>query len=283
MGSKHILSNYLLIGLTSAIMLSFTSVTLKGQTRSSNDIKLITVKGGAFEMGCTAEQGNCEDDEKPVHTVKLGDFQMSKYEITNQQYANFMNDIGAESNGSYNGANYMDTNDKDCQIKYVDGQFVPVDGKKNFPVVEVTWHGAKAFCEHYGGRLPTEAEWEFAARGGKNSTATRYAGSNNIADVAWYSGNSGGSAHQVGTKSPNELGIYDMTGNVWEWCSDWHDTEYYASSTQNNPQGSSSGTFRILRGGSWFFKAEHCRATNRAISLPDHSYNGNGFRFVKPL
>ncbi|MFO7864126.1 MAG: SUMF1/EgtB/PvdO family nonheme iron enzyme [Salinivirgaceae bacterium] len=281
MKTTHSLSSTLRIVSTSMLLFLITSAPVKGQTGGNKNLQLITVKGGSFEMGCTGEQSGCQSDEKPAHTVTLADYQISKYEITNQQYADFMNEVGAESNGSYQGIEYLDVDDKDCQIKHTGGQFVPVGSKKNFPVVEITWHGAKAFCEYYGGRLPTEAEWEFAARGGNKATATLYSGSNNIEDVAWYSGNSGGSAHPVGTKSPNELGIYDMTGNVWEWCNDWHNDDYYSNSPQKNPQGSSSGSFRILRGGSWFFKAEHCRTANRAVSVPDQSYNGNGFRFVK--
>lgn len=283
MKTNSISTKTLLLASTSLLLFLCTSNMLKGQTSSNKNLELITVKGGVFQMGCTEGQSNCETDEKPVHSVTLDDYQISKYEITNQQYANFMNEIGAKSNGSHNGVEYIDLDDNDCQVKYVEGLFVAIDGKKNFPVIEITWYGAKAFCEHYSGRLPTEAEWEFAARGGNKGTTNTYSGSNSIEDVAWYSGNSEGSTHMVGAKSPNELGIYDMTGNVWEWCNDWYDKEYYSNSPQKNPQGSSSSTFRVLRGGSWFFQAEHCRITNRAVSVPDQSYNGNGFRFVKSL
>ncbi|HKK59328.1 MAG TPA: SUMF1/EgtB/PvdO family nonheme iron enzyme, partial [Salinivirga sp.] len=146
-------------------------------TSGSGDFELITVSGGAFDMGCTDEQNNCGSDETPVHTVTVDDFQISKYEITNQQYADFMNEIGAGSDGSYNGTEYLDMADSDCEVDYSGGQFVPESGQENHPVIEVTWYGAKAFCEHHGGRLPTEAEWEFAARGGNSATATLYAGS----------------------------------------------------------------------------------------------------------
>ena len=279
---KHKLLTILMLALASTLLI-FTGCEDEDDDPIAevftNSIELITVSGGTFEMGCTSEQNNCGGDETPVHTVTVDDFQMSKYEITNQQYADFMNAIGAESSGSYNGTEYLHMDASDCQINYSSGQFVTESGKENFPVIKVTWYGAKAFCEHYGGRLPTEAEWEFAARGGNNATATLYAGSDNIGDVAWYSGNAS-STHEVGTKSPNELGIYDMSGNVWEWCNDWYDSDYYSSSPQNNPQGPSSGSHRVLRGGSWSFNAVHCRVAHRNGYYPDNSNNLNGFRLV---
>ena len=246
------------------------------------DIEMVTVSGGTFDMGCTSEQSNCRDIETPAHTVTVDDFEMSKYEITNQQYADFMNEIGANSDGSYNGTEYLDMDAIDIQINYSDGQFVAESGKENYPVIKVTWYGAKAFCEHYGGRLPTEAEWEFAARGGNSASdpATEYAGSNTIDEVAWYSGNCS-SSQEVGTKSPNELGLYDMSGNVWNWCNDWYGSDYYTNSPQDNPQGPSSGSKRILRGGSWYNDAEASRVGARNAYRPEGVGNGHyGFRLV---
>jgi formylglycine-generating enzyme required for sulfatase activity len=256
----------------------YITVNSSGTSGNAN-IEMVTVNGGTFDMGCTSKQNICHSDENPVHTVTVDGFKISKYEITNQQYADFMNAIGASSDGSYSGTEYLDMDDGDCQIEYSGGQFVPVSGKGNYPGLEVTWHGAKAFCQHYGGRLPTEAEWEFAARGGNSANATLYAGSDNIGDVAWYSGNASGTPHEVGTKSPNELGIYDMSGNVWEWCSDWYGSDYYSSSPQNNPQGPSSGSYRVLRGGGWGGSAEYCRVADRLYDDPGNCYADYGFRF----
>lgn len=245
------------------------------------NIEMVTVTGGTFDMGCTSEQSNCGSDETPVHTVTLDDFEISKYEITNQQYADFMNEIGANSDGSYNDTEYLDMDDADCQINYTGGQFIPGSGKENYPVIEVTWYGSNAFCQYYGGRLPTEAEWEFAARGGNSATLTLYAGSDDIDDVAWYNGNSGGSTHEVGKKAPNELDIYDMSGNVWEWCNDWYDSDYYSSSPQNNPQGPSNGSNRVLRGGSWTNYSDVCHLSFRDSGDPDLSLEYDGFRFCR--
>ena len=127
-------------------------------------------------------------------------------------------------------------------------------------------------------RLPTEAEWEYAARGGNGSQGYKYSGSNTISDVAWYNGNSGSETHNVKTKSPNELGIYDMSGNVFEWCEDWYGG--YSSGSQTNPTGPSSGFFRVLRGGSWYSNTKACRVSNRSNDSPGSRYSRYGFRVV---
>jgi len=286
MKQKHNLLTILMIALTSTLLI-FTACQDGGG--GSGDFKLINVSGGTFEMGCTSEQEHCMGNEKPVHTVTVDDFQISNYEITNQQYADFMNEIEAGSDGSYDGTEYLKMDIDGCEVNYFRGQFVPESGKENHPVIKVTWYGAKAFCEHHSGRLPTEAEWEFAARGGNSATNTLYAGSDNISDVAWYTKNSG-HTHEVGTKSPNELGIYDMSGNAWEWCNDWFEIKYYSSSPQNNPQGPSLvpsiTSWRVLRGGSRDDYAYDCRVASRNSSNPNDGgfYNtDHGFRLVVDL
>jgi len=236
----------------------------------------VTVAGGTFTMGSTA--GGTE--EQPEHSVTLSDFSISKYEITNAQYATFMNDIGANIDGSFNGVEYLDMEDIDIQISHTGGQFVVDAGKENNPVMEVSWFGAKAYAEHYGGRLPTEAEWEFAAKGGNSSSGYTYSGSNTIDDVAWYAPNSGGTTHFVGTKSANELGLHDMTGNVWEWTNDWFDGNYYSSSPSSNPQGPATGANRVDRGGGWNDQASRCRVAFRGRIVPRFTSNDLGFRPV---
>jgi len=244
--------------------------TFPGQT--------VLVNGGTFQMGSPIGTG--ENDEQTQHNVTVNSFRISKYEITNQQYTVFMNDIGANSNGSISGVEYLNMGGNNCQIEYIGGQFVPQSGKENYPVIEVSWYGAKAYAEHYGGRLPTEAEWEFATRGGNSSNGYTYSGSDNIDDVAWYWSNSGHASHTVGAKNANELGIYDMSGNVWEWCNDWYSNIYYSNSPSTNPQGPTSGYYRVNRGGSWLFNANYCRVADRNGGYPTDTSNLLGFRPV---
>ena len=202
---------------------------------------MVYVKGGWFEMG----SNNGGSEEKPVHRVYVDDFYISKYEVTFAEYDRF------------------------CEAT---GRSKPDDmgwGRGNRSVIFVSWYDAVEYCnwlsrqtgKHY--RLPTEAEWEYAARGGNKSRGYKYSGSDNINRVAWYDGNSNDRTHPVGTKQPNELGIYDMSGNLWEWCSDWYDSDYYSRSPERNPKGPTSGNSRVLRGGSWDFDVSYCRVANR--------------------
>ncbi len=156
----------------------------------------------------------------------------------------------------------------------------------NYPMYYVNWEEVQEFCKklsHLTGKkyvLPTEAQWEYAARGGAKSGVYKYSGSDNIDKVAWYWGNSKEkySASPVGKKSPNELGIYDMSGNVWEWCSDWCDD--YSSEAQTNPAGPSTGSVCVRRGGGWSHYASYCRVSSRGYSIPGNRFNGLGFRVV---
>ncbi|MCL2289311.1 MAG: SUMF1/EgtB/PvdO family nonheme iron enzyme [Bacteroidetes bacterium] len=219
--------------------------------------ELILVEGGPFTMGCI--DGNCDDgsNELPVHEVTLSSYKITKYAVTQQQWEAVMGDNPSRNKG---------------------------DG---LPVESVSWHRVQEFIQKLNTftgksyRLPTEAEWEYAARGGRKSTGKKYSGSDNIEAVAWYSSNSGNKTHPVGTKAPNELGIYDMSGNVLEWCSDWYGT--YIGGSQTNPTGPISGTMRIVRGGSALnFGANGCRVSFRTGTLPSNSISDLGFRLVHP-
>ena len=241
------------------------------------EMEWISVDGGSFRMG-----GTKYADERPIHTVSVSSFEMSKYEITNLQFCTFLNAEGVLPNGSHNFIEYIKIgNYSDSQIAYEKGRFIVQSGKDHYPAVGVTWFGARAFCNWAGGRLPTEAEWEYAARGGKQSKGYKYSGSDNNDAVAWNRSNSDGMSHPVGSKQPNEIGLYDMSGNVFEWCQDWYDDEYYAGSSEKNPEGPPSGTYRVIRGGSWLWNIESCQVEKRKELEPNRGTGSIGFRCVR--
>ncbi len=213
---------------------------------------MVLVEGGTFMMGSDDE--DADSDEQPVHSVTLtNDYYMGKFEVTHEEWIAVM---------------YSDPGD-DLPVKGVSW-----DDIVNYFLPELNRLTGLTF------RLPTEAEWEFAARGGNNSNGYKYSGSNTIDDVAWYNSNSSGMTHAVGTKLPNELGIYDMSGNVWEWCSDWYSSGYYSSSPTLNPTGPATGSDRVLRGGNWSNYANHCRVSDRNFFNPDIRYDVIGFRLA---
>ena len=249
------------------------------------DLEMISVQGGTFQMG----SNNGGVDEMPIHEVSVSSFQISKFEITTGQYITFLNDISCSSNGSHNddeygSVEYIDMASSSCPIGYNDGQFYfkssDIAASEDCPVFEVTWYGANAYCKWAGGRLPSEAEWEFAARGGTYSNDYFYSGSNSLGAVAWHLGNSGKITHPVGQKSGNELEIHDMSGNVREWCADWYDSSYYENSPTSNPTGPTSGSKRIIRGGDWNGNDFVNRVAERNSYNPNNSYNYLGFRIA---
>lgn len=216
--------------------------------------KMVAVEGGTFTMGATSEQGSdAYSDESPTHSVTLSDFAIGETEVTKELWKAVMG-----SNPSY----FSGT---------------------NLPVEKVSWNDCQTFISKLNNltgknfRLPTEAEWEYAARGGNKSKGYKYAGSHTLGDVAWYYGNSSGMTHPVKQKLPNELGLYDMSGNVYEWCQDWYGS--YSSSAQTNPTGSTSGSYRVLRGGSWL-DTRYCRVSNRGNTTPTNTYNFLGLRLA---
>lgn len=216
---------------------------------------MVYVSGGTFSMGATSEQGSDAGyNEKPAHRVTLSSYYIGKYEVTQAEWRAVMGSNPSNFKGD------------------------------NLPVENVSWNDCQEFIRKLNSltgknfRLPTEAEWEFAARGGNNSRGYKYSGSNDIGSVAWYYSNSGSNTHPVGQKSPNELGLYDMSGNVWEWCQDW--LGGYPSSVQTNPTGPISGFLRVRRGGGWGSFAGSCRVSLRYCSTPDDRYYDLGLRLV---
>jgi uncharacterized protein (TIGR02145 family) len=233
--------------------------------------EMIYIQGGTFQMGSINGQWYVQ----PVHTVTLSSFWINKYEVTNAEYAQFLNSWGRTTDENDQIMIYEDA----WGIRINGGQWEPQPGYENYPVVHVTWYGANQYAKWAGGRLPTEAEWEYAARGGGQSNGHVYSGSNNVDEIAWYSNNSDGHSHPVGGKLPNELGICDMSGNVNEYCQDWYST--YSSEAQVNPVGPASGDRRVVRGGSWYHSSEYSIIAFR-VGTHEHTRNNSlGFRIVK--
>ncbi len=219
------------------------------------------IPAGEFLMG--SNDGG--SDEKPVHSVYLDAYYIDKYEVTNEQFSKFLNEKGNQGEG---GATWVDIDDEDCLIEYKNGKYQPRSGYENHPVVEVSWYGARAYAKWAGKRLPTEAEWEKAARGGL--IGKKYPWGDSIdSSKANYDENLGRTT-PVGSYPPNNYGLYDMAGNVWEWVSDWHDYNYYSSSNSyTNPQGPNGGSYRVLRGGGCYtFLAGNLRCANRGCNGP---------------
>jgi formylglycine-generating enzyme required for sulfatase activity len=237
------------------------------------------VEGGTFEMGSNKGSG----DESPVHSVKLESFYISKYEITNEQYAKFLNEYGGDVVKSGDSKGQAMIYSDDWGVTFDGNKWKAQIGYEEHPVIYVTWYGAKEYCAFYGYRLPSEAEWEFAANGGiKANAKTLYSGSNNPKAVAWYY-ETATTTMKVGKKGANRLGIYDMTGNVWEWVEDWHEKNYYSRSPKIDPKGPASGITKVLRGGSFFEITNKLRITYRDFSYPIIGYYNYGFRPVKDI
>jgi formylglycine-generating enzyme required for sulfatase activity len=225
---------------------------------NSIGMKFVHIPAGEFMMGSPSDEKGRDNDEGPVHSIKISKgFWMGIYEVTQAQYQAIM----GSNPSTYRG--------------------------DNLPVVFVSWNDATEFCkrlsdkENVTYRLPTEAEWEYACRAG---TRTRFSFGDNdssLEEYAWYFHNGCFSIHPVGQKKPNAFGLYDMHGNVWEWCQDWYSSDYYTNSPNVDPQGPDRGSSRVLRGGSWFFFARYCRSANRNWFVYDFTNRGlYGFRVI---
>ena len=244
-----------IIQLLSAIgvMLLFVVV---GQA-AGPQIEMVKVKGGCYKMGDTFGEGN--SDEKPVHEVCVNDFSIGKYLVTQAEWKAVMGTSPSKFSGD------------------------------RLPVESVSWDDTREFITNLNlltgrrYRLPTEAEWEYAARsGGKNEAWAGTSDAARLSEYAWYKDNSGGKTHEVGSKKPNGMGLYDMSGNVWEWVQDRYGSAWYEESPRNNPLGPTSGSYRIQRGGSWFNSAENVRTSHRYWREPSDRDGRLGFRLALP-
>ncbi|MDR1525251.1 MAG: formylglycine-generating enzyme family protein [Tannerella sp.] len=256
-----------------AALLIFSSCQ-RAEIDNRKENEMVFVKGGTFTMGCASGQdGGCSDAEMPAHQVTLSDFYIGKYEVTQKEWFDVMG-----NNPSYFSGD-------DLPIERVSWNDIVGTGGESEVIGGITYYsdGFIFKLNQKTGktyRLPTEAEWEYAARGGADSRGYVYSGGNTVDDVAWYWDNSGDHTHQPGAKQANELGLYDMSGNVWEWCSDWYGP--YSASAQTNPEGASSGACRVIRGGSWVIVAECARVSYRTgdYSYIESRHNFIGFRLA---
>jgi formylglycine-generating enzyme required for sulfatase activity len=243
-------------------------------TRPADGMVMVYVPAGEFEMG--SEDG--DPDERPVHTVALGAFWIDQTEVTNGQFVAFLNRQGNQTEG---GVTWLDLDDEDALIELGGGKFVPKTDYGDHPVIEVSWYGAQAYCEWAGGRLPTEAEWEYAARG---PDALTYPWGDDPPDCSSAQSSScDGETVPVGSlpAGASWCAALDVAGNAFEWVSDWYSASYYGTSPRENPEGPPSGEYRILRGGSWFHDPYYTRGANRGCNVPAVARPTVGFRCAR--
>jgi formylglycine-generating enzyme required for sulfatase activity len=242
----------------------------------------VYIPAGSFLRGSNPEDPLAQEDEFPQRSIYLNSYWIDKTEITNAMYAQFLNQVGNQLEG---GDTWLDADDQAAQVFMENDRWEALEGYENHPVVEVTWFGARAYCEWVGRRLPTEAEWEKAARGTDGRTFPWGEGESGVKKVPCDQANLAGchlSTVPVG-QSPNDVspyGVLDMGGNIAEWVADWYEAEYYQTSPVKNPMGPESGKYRILRGGTWTRNHLTSRTVNRFWTDPSFAcyYNGNGFR-----
>ncbi|MFN0200064.1 MAG: formylglycine-generating enzyme family protein [Bacteroidia bacterium] len=260
---KCIISAFAVFTLCFSIGVAQNSSTSSTTVSPVKEQNLVLVEGGEFEMGAKES----DEDTRPVHSVKVASFQMSKYEVTVAEYRAF------------------------CQATGHTMPAPPAWGwRDSHPMVNVTWWDACSYClwlSRVSGkkfRLPTEAEWEYAAKGGKKSQKFQYCGANNANEVAWNMANAVEASTQgIGQLKANELGLYDMGGNAWEWCSDYFSSEYYANSPSENPKGPEKGLLHVIRGGSWFDGSTQSTPYFRRNGSPADLIGNMGFRVVCEL
>jgi len=276
-----ILNKQMLLSLFFSLFL-FNSIAVAGNEYKSEGVDFVFVPAGCFEMGDNFGDGYF--NEYPVHEVCLKGFQITRYAVTVDDFKKFTEDASYRTDAEASDGCYIYNGKSWSRDSAANWRKTGFRQDNDHPVVCVSWYDAVAYGKWFSGkskkdcRLPSEAEWEYAARsGGKQE---KYAGSNNVNIVAWYAFNSEGRTHRVGQKQPNGLGLYDMSGNVWQWTADWYSENYYRISSGNDPKGPSAGTNRVYRGGSWFYDEKGVRTSYRDFFLPGFRSSQLGFRLV---
>ncbi|MGA9116055.1 MAG: formylglycine-generating enzyme family protein [Bacteroidota bacterium] len=265
--------------LRAAFFMALVAVLLSAGCGQQETSEMVLVEGGWFEMG----SNDGDRDEKPVHRVYVSSFHMDRYEVTVGEFGRFVEATSYRTDAEKEGYSVIFDGSRLEQLKGINwrhnsrGEEAKGEGLRH-PVVHVSWNDASAYARWAKKRLPTEAEWEYAARGGSRSRGYTYSGSNTPGDVAWYNENSGGRTHPVGQKQPNELRLYDMSGNVMEWCADRYGADYYGKSPERDSKGPTSGGSRVVRGGSWYSGAQYLRSSDRFRSFSSVRGLYNGFR-----
>ncbi len=249
-------------------------------------LQMIHVEGGTFWMGDDESDDNYE---KPAHKVSLSSFYLGQYPVTNEQFIPFLNELGNQVEGGRTWVNFEGSYlGARCGIMENAGTFECIPGLEQHPMIYVSWYGAQSYCKWLSDktgknyRLPSEAEWEYAARGGKHKSPFIYSGSNHLNEVGWYDVNSHRETKRVGMKLPNQLGLYDMSGNVYEWCADhWH--ENYDGAPDDGSAWTTGGEDRgrVVRGGSWFNDGNDCRVSDRFRYFTYSRNNFIGFRVAR--
>lgn len=279
---------FLLILLFIQFRPAYAGQGLAGAVIGKDGVEMALIPAGEFIMGSS------EDDLKkdvPEHSVYADAFYMDRYEMTNAGFAEYLNSINLPDYNRWKWLvirNDIETDERaswwPTEIIYEDGVYKALEGYEMYPVITVNWQAADAYCRWAGKRLPTEAEWEKAARGGLSKKS--YPWGNEIPtgglvfERTWHDNNDPAPTGRVGNYHPNGYGIYDMAGNVWEWCSDWYDKGYYKNAPKNNPTGPVSGQQKVIRGGSWYNASSLLRVAVRNSSPPDAVNDGVGFRCV---
>jgi formylglycine-generating enzyme required for sulfatase activity len=264
------------------------------ETINGVPLEMVFVQGGSFMMGATPEQGDdAGSNEKPSHKVSLDSFYIGKYPVTVGQLKQFIDETKYQTDADKGGGSNIWTGSEWKMQEGVNWEcdekgYVRTQDEYDYPVIHVSWNDAAAFSQWLSEktgknfRLPSEAEWEYAARGGQKTKRYKFSGSNNPEEVAWHYENSGSKPHPIGRKKPNELGIYDMSGNVWEWCEDdWHDNYNGAPTNRRAWIDSPRGDRRVLRGGSWDSLTRNCRVSYRGWDLPVYWNYDLGFRLAQ--